>query len=203
MIRKITWLWATLMLMATTIVVAQPSMPVHFSVKQQQSSPEVVDVVFTATIDNGWHVYSTNLPDGGPVSATFHDEGSTGAKPQGTLQARGKEKSENDPLFDMKVRFFEQNVTFVQRYKVTDKEYHIKGYLEYGACNDQMCLPPTTVEFDYTGKGPQKADKAEAQPTAAWLRRSNQKKLTPPRMPNNPRLPTNLTTPTKPRHPTL
>ena len=178
MIRKITWLWAALMLMATTMVVAQPSMPVHFSVKQQQSSPEVVDVVFTATIDNGWHVYSTNLPDGGPVSATFHDEGSTGAKPQGALQARGKEKSENDPLFDMKVRFFEQNVTFVQRYKVTDKEYHIKGYLEYGACNDQMCLPPTTVEFDYTGKGPQKADKAEAQPTAAAVTQTEQSEKT-------------------------
>ena len=156
--RKTTWIWMTVMLLAMAQgVMAQMSMPVHFSVKQQQSSPEVVDVVFTASIDKGWHVYSTNLPDGGPTSATFHDEGSTGAKPQGALQARGKEISEDDKLFDMKVRYFEQSVTFVQRYKVTDKEYHIKGYLEYGACNDEMCMPPTSVEFDFTGKGPEKA----------------------------------------------
>ena len=53
----------------------------------------------------------------------------------------------------MKLRFFENNVTFVQRYKLTAEKYHIKGFLEYGACNDQSCLPPTQVEFDYTGTG--------------------------------------------------
>ena len=159
MFRKITSIW--ILLFVVTRVMAQMAMPVHFSVKQQQTSPDVVDVIFSATIDKGWHVYSTNLPDGGPTSATFHDEGSTGAKPQGALQPKGHEISEDDKIFEMKVRYFEQSVSFVQRYKVTDKEYHIKGYLEYGACNDQMCMPPTTVEFDFTGKGPEKAKEPE------------------------------------------
>ncbi len=150
-----------LLLFVVAQVMAQMAMPVHFSVKQQQTSPDVVDVVFSATIDKGWHVYSTNLPDGGPTSATFHDEGSTGAKPQGALQPKGREISEDDKIFEMKVRYFEQSVSFVQRYKVTDEKYHIKGYLEYGACNDQMCMPPTTVEFDFTGNGPEKAKEPE------------------------------------------
>ena len=119
------------------------SSPVHFSTQQRQVSPSEVEVVFTATIDAGWHVYSTGLGDGGPTSAVYHDEGSTGAKLAGALKPQGKEIAIDDPVFDMPVRYFERQVTFVQKYQLTGGDYHIKGYLEYGACNDQMCMPPT------------------------------------------------------------
>ena len=98
-------------------------------------------------------MYSTGLPDDGPISATLTSETSEGVKAEGKLKAQGKEISQFDNLFGMKLRFFENNVTFVQRYKLTAEKYHIKGFLEYGACNDQSCLPPTQVEFDYTGTG--------------------------------------------------
>ena len=65
----------------------------------------------------------------------------------------------------MKLRYFENSVGFVQRYKITAKTYSIKGYLEYGACNDEMCLPPTQVEFNFKGNGP--ASAPAATPTAA------------------------------------
>ena len=143
---------ATLMLLSI-LAMAQMQTPVHFSVSQKQVSPSEVDVIFTGKIDKGWHVYSTGLPDDGPISATLTSETSEGAKAEGKLKAQGKEISQFDNLFGMKLRYFENSVTFVQRYKLTAEKYHIKGFLEYGACNDQSCLPPTQVDFDYTGTG--------------------------------------------------
>lgn len=148
---------------------AQMQEPVHVSVQQKQVSPTEVDVIFTAKIDNGWHVYSTGLPSGGPISATVTTEKAEGAQAAGKLQAKGKELSNYDKLFEMKLRYFENAVSFVQRYKITGKTYHIKGYLEYGACNDQNCLPPTQVEFDFKGNGPANAPDAKETKTPAQL----------------------------------
>lgn len=150
-----------LMAMVATVAWAQMQNPVHFSVQQKQVSPTEVQVIFTGKIDAGWHVYSTGLPADGPISATLTTETSEGAKADGKLAAQGKEISNYDKLFDMNLRYFENSVTFVQRYKVTGKTYHIKGFLEYGACNDQNCMPPTQVEFDYKGEGPADAPEAK------------------------------------------
>ena len=139
--------------------------PVHFSVQQKQVSPTEVEVVFTAKIDQGWHVYSTNLPADGPTSASLHVDKAEGVTPVGKLTTRGKELNVYDKTFEMKLRYFENSVGFVQRYKITAKTYSIKGYLEYGACNDEMCLPPTQVEFNFKGNGP--ASAPAATPTAA------------------------------------
>ena len=139
--------------------------PVHFSVQQKQVSPTEVEVVFTAKIDQGWHVYSTNLPADGPTSASLHVDKAEGVTPVGKLTTRGKELNVYDKTFEMKLRYFENSVGFVQRYKITAKTYTIKGYLEYGACNDEMCLPPTQVEFNFKGNGP--ASAPAATPTAA------------------------------------
>ena len=139
--------------------------PVHFSVQQKQVSPTEVEVIFTAKIDQGWHVYSTNLPADGPTSASLHVDKAEGLTPVGKLTTRGKELNVYDKTFEMKLRYFENSVGFVQRYKITAKTYSIKGYLEYGACNDEMCLPPTQVEFNFKGNGP--ASAPAAIPTAA------------------------------------
>ncbi|MBO4659286.1 MAG: thioredoxin family protein [Prevotella sp.] len=150
----------TLVLLLAIAANAQ-EMPVKFSVQQKQVSPTEVDVVFTAKIDKGWHVYSTNIPDGGPTAATMHTEKAEGAQPMGGLIKQGKEISEDDQIFGMRLSYFENAVTFIQKYKITAKTYNIKGYLEYGACNDEMCMPPSTVEFEYSGKGPEEAPAAE------------------------------------------
>ncbi|MBO5602197.1 MAG: thioredoxin family protein [Prevotella sp.] len=151
----------SLLAMVAITASAQMQDPVHFSVQQKQVSPTEVQVIFTGKIDAGWHVYSTGLPADGPISATLTTEASEGAKADGKLKAQGKEISNYDKLFDMNLRYFENNVTFVQKYKVTGKTYHIKGFLEYGACNDQNCMPPTQVEFDYKGEGPKDAPEAQ------------------------------------------
>ena len=109
------------MLMATLLVavVSLAQDPVHFTVSQKQVSPTEVDVIFTGKIDAGWHVYSPGLPADGPIAAAIHTEKSEGATAQGKLQARGKEISTFDKIFEMNLRYFENQVTFVQRYKLT------------------------------------------------------------------------------------
>ena len=141
---------ALLSFLLSVIVLAgwAQSEPVHFSVSYKQVSDKEVDVIFTGNIDNGWHVYSSNLPSGGPTSATVNIESITGARPAGQLRPVGKEINVNDPVFGMRVRYFEHHVQFVQKFTITASQYHIRGYLEYGACNDNMCMPPQSVDFE-------------------------------------------------------
>ena len=120
------------------------------------------EAVFTAAIDKGWHVYSTDLSDGGPISATFNVEKISGAEVVGKLKPVGKEISTFDKLFEMKVRYFENTAQFVQKLKLTGGAYQIEGYLEYGACNDENCLPPTQVPFKFSGKAEGAAKEAAA-----------------------------------------
>ena len=162
---KATFITLLLTVFAMTAA-AQMQDPVHFSVSQKKVSPTEIEVLFTAKIDAGWHVYSTGMPSDGPTSATLHTDAAEGVKPVGGLKHRGKEISQYDNMFGMNLRFFENNVTFVQKYQITAKTYHVKGYLEYGACNDEMCMPPTQVEFDYKGEGPADAPEAKEEKAA-------------------------------------
>lgn len=157
---KTTFLTA-LLAMFTLAVAAQMQDPVHFKVSQKKVSPTELEVIFTGRIDKGWHVYSTGLPADGPISATLTTEKSEGVKAAGKLSHRGKEISQFDKMFGMNLRYFENSVTFVQKYKITGKTYQVSGYLEYGACNDENCIPPTQVEFSFKGEGPADAPAAE------------------------------------------
>lgn len=124
-------------------------------------SPTELEVIFTGRIDKGWHVYSTGLPADGPISASLHTEKAEGVKAAGKLSHRGKEISQFDKMFGMNLRYFENSVTFVQKFKIVGKTYKVSGYLEYGACNDENCIPPTQVEFAFNGEGPADAPEAE------------------------------------------
>ena len=132
--------------------------PVHFSSQLKMLSGQDAEIIFSATIDDGWHVYSTDLGNDGPVSATFNSVKMEGAETVGTLQARGHEVKQFDKMFDMELRFFEKKATFVQKIRFTKPEYDIECYLEYGACNDEMCLPPSEVSMKQKGKSPAKVE---------------------------------------------
>jgi thiol:disulfide interchange protein DsbD len=141
-----------LLLMAWLPAMAQIQDPVQFKTELKTLSDQEVEIVFTGKIDAGWHVYSTDLPSGGPISATFNAETLKGAELDGKLMPEGKEIEKFDKVFDMKLRFFEGQATFVQKLKLTAEDYVLQGYLEYGACNDENCLPPTAVNFEFKGK---------------------------------------------------
>ena len=131
---------------------AQIQEPVKFKTELKNVSATEVEIVFTASIEQGWHVYSTDLGDGGPISATFNTDKLAGAQLDGKLRPVGKEIASFDKLFEMDVRYFEHTAQFVQKLKLTGGDYQVTGYLEYGACNDENCLPPTQVEFSFSGK---------------------------------------------------
>ena len=130
---------------------AQIKDPVKFKTELTPLSDTEAEVVFTAAIDKGWHVYSTDLGDGGPISATFNVDNKSGVELVGKLKPVGKEVASFDKLFEMKVRYFENTAKFVQKVKFTGGAYAIEGYLEYGACDDESCLPPTQVPFKFSG----------------------------------------------------
>ena len=145
-------LFPLFLLLFAVAVQAQIQDPVKFKSELKTLAADEAEVVFTAAIDKGWHVYSTDLGDGGPISATFNVEKISGAEVAGKLKPVGKEISTFDKLFEMKVRYFENTAQFVQKLKLTGGAYQLEGYLEYGACNDENCLPPTQVPFQFSGK---------------------------------------------------
>ena len=145
---------AVSMLIMAFMVHAQMVEPVKFTSTLKTNNTAEAEIVFSGTIDNGWHVYSTNLGNDGPIEATFHVNKLEGAELVGPLTPRGKEISEYDNMFGMKLRYFEKNVQFVQKVKFTKPQYNIDAYLEYGACNDEMCMPPTEVSIVKSGKSP-------------------------------------------------
>ena len=153
------------MLVAVLTAAAQMQDPVHVRSELKKISDTEAELLFSATIDAGWHVYSTGLGNDGPISATFHADKMEGAKTVGSLKFRGKELKVFDKMFDMELRYFEKAVTFVQKIQFTQPQYNIECYVEYGACNDQMCMPPSTIELKASGKAPVKVaeePKAEA-----------------------------------------
>lgn len=155
-------LFPFVLLLFAVAVQAQIQDPVKFNSELKILAADEAEVVFTAAIDKGWHVYSTDLGDGGPISANFNVEKIFGAEVVGKLKPVGKEISTFDKLFEMKVRYFENTAQFVQKLKLTGGAYQIEGYLEYGACNDENCLPPTQVPFKFSGKAEGAAKEAAA-----------------------------------------
>ena len=145
-------------LVCALMVQAQIVDPVHFTSDLRMLDGDKGEIVFSATIDSGWHVYSTDLTDG-PIAATFNQVKMEGVELVGKLQPRGKEVKQFDKMFDMELRYFEHKATFVQRVRFTQPKYVIDCYLEYGACNDEMCMPPSQVELRRQGewKGAEKA----------------------------------------------
>ena len=151
--KKTFFLSCLLMVVNLTAAFAQIQDPVQFKTELKKISETEAQIIFTGTIDAGWHVYSTDLPEGGPISATFNTDKMEGMELDGKLTPQGKEIENYDKMFEMNVRYFEDKATFVQKLKITAANYFIEGYLQYGSCNDENCLPPTDVEFSFSGKG--------------------------------------------------
>lgn len=161
--KKKFFLTCLLVVLTMLPALAQIQEPVKFKTELKTISATEAQIVFTGKIDAGWHVYSTDLPSGGPISATFNIDKKQGVELVGKLTPQGKQIEDFDKVFEMKLRYFESTATFVQKLKITAETYHIEGYLEYGACNDENCLPPTEVPFSFSGKGAANAPAAQVE----------------------------------------
>ena len=153
----------TLLAFVASAVYGQMENPVTISSSIDVAGGEAT-LKFKAAIESGWHLYSTDLPSGGPTSATVEFETLEGAQLQGVLVPGAGEIEKDDPIFGMKVKYYENEATFTQKVKLLGGKYRLQGYLRYGACNDETCLPPTTYEFDIKGTAEGGAAAAAAQP---------------------------------------
>lgn len=140
-------LLAGLVLLGAPQAKAQILTPVHWSYAAKKISPTEAVVFLKATIDAGWHVYSQNVKDGGPVKTTIK------LVPSGAYSAVGLPQEPKpivklEKTFGMQVSYFTNSVIFQQKVKLTGKgPVTVKGTLEFMACNDEKCLPPDEVAF--------------------------------------------------------
>ncbi len=150
-----------LLVMATFVCMAQMVDPVHFSSSLKLSDDGTGELVFAGNIDSGWHVYSTHLNDAGPIEAELMVNSSDGIELVGGLQPRGNVVEKYEEMFGAVVKYFEGKATFVQKVRLTKPKYTIDCYLQYGACNDKMCLPPMEAAFRQAGEAPKAAPAKE------------------------------------------
>ncbi|HPF63305.1 cytochrome c biogenesis protein CcdA [Lentimicrobium sp.] len=137
--------------------------PVKWSFTTKQISNSEAQLIFTATIEPAWHLYSQDIPPDGPVPTSFTFEPGPEYKLIGKVK-EPKAKEEFDKNFDMVVKYFADKAVFTQKIEVlTDKDFVIKGFLEFMCCDDSRCLPPDEVDFEFRVKGnPDAGKKTEA-----------------------------------------
>ena len=136
---------------------AQIQEPVRFKVEKVKVDGSHFRVSFSSRIEPGWHVYSTDIPAGGPTAASLTVTKCEGVKAVGGLKPTGKVIKVMDAVFGMELAYMEGSASFVQDFEITGGEYCVDGYLTYGACNDENCLPPSNVDFSFTGIGEKSA----------------------------------------------
>jgi thiol:disulfide interchange protein len=141
---------------------AQILEPIKWHIQLKNSGKSDKEIIFTAKIDEGWHLYNMNLPQGGPVSTTFHFEKIKGATLNGKTTAISNAINKKDDTFGLELSWFIKEAIFVQKIDVTDKKkFEIEGNVEFMGCNEVTCLPPTPVKFKFTGRDLDRTDKSD------------------------------------------
>lgn len=141
-------LLAMILFAVSTGAFAQIEHPVTWSYAAKRINKDEAVIFLRATIQQGWHIYSQNVKDGGPIKTSFT------FSPSKEYALVGK-TSEPKPLtkyedaFKMDVSYFENTVTFQQKVKLKSANVTaVKGQLEFMTCNDRKCLPPDDVDFN-------------------------------------------------------
>lgn len=128
------------------VVNAQILDPVKWTFASKKINKNEAVIYLKATIDKGWHLYSQNLPDGGPLPTKFTFTASNAYTLNGKA-IEPKSISAFEKVFNMNVNYFDKEVVFQQRIKLKSNTATIKGTVEFMACDDQHCTPPTEVDF--------------------------------------------------------
>jgi DsbC/DsbD-like thiol-disulfide interchange protein len=130
----------------STGLFAQILTPVKWSYAAKKISKTEAVLLLKASIDNGWHIYSTQQKDGGPIKTSFTFTPSKDYVINGAI-AEPKPTTKFEQAFKMNVSYFEKAVIFQQKIKLKKDQTNIKGKIEFMVCNDKQCLPPDDVDF--------------------------------------------------------
>lgn len=129
---------------------AQVANPVSWSFNKKKISDTEYELHFSAKVEKEWHLYSTTLPDGGPVRTSINYENANVFELVGDIEPSKEHETVYDEMFGMQIEFFSDDVEFVQKIKLlSDTIKDISGYVEYMSCNDEMCTPPTEADFSF------------------------------------------------------
>lgn len=126
--------------------------PVSWKMSIADKGNGEIELVANATIAAGWHLYDTQIPDGGPFPTSISIDEVKGAVAVGTFHAvNSKLHKDFDKVFEMEIGYYEKTATFVQKFKITDKsKFVLKGDVRAQACNDRECTPPIPIDFSFT-----------------------------------------------------
>lgn len=124
--------------------------PVKWTFDQKKISDNEFELYFTASIEKGWHLYSTSIGEGGPIATSFHFDSSQVNLLVGEVVADKSPVKVFDKSFNMDLEYFSGSVTFTQKIKYSSNQsVEIKGFVEYMSCNDETCTPPTEADFSF------------------------------------------------------
>ena len=143
-------------LIISTSLSAQIIEPVKWNITEHKTSDTTLEIRYNATIDEGWHLYSNILPDGGPLATEVTYSTLEGAELVGDLVSDREAIEEYSNVFSMVLNNFIEEVTFVQKIKLLSPQYKIEGDIRYMACDNGTCIPPTTVGFKFVSSPQQK-----------------------------------------------
>jgi thiol:disulfide interchange protein DsbD len=140
----------SLLVFISSQLFAQIVEPVKWTFESRQDETGAT-LIFKATIEEGWHLYDTQLPEGGPIKTTIHFSDSTLFDFDGGLSKDPQPTEVFDKTFNMKLGYFSKQAVLTQKIKLKSSEKtEIKGFVEFMSCNDESCTPPTEVEFAFT-----------------------------------------------------
>jgi len=137
-------------LAATSSAFTQILDPVSWSFSIEKAGENEYNLVFTAGIENKWHLYSQKLPEGGPIPTSFQFSESEDYETIGEVEEITEPEVKFDPSFNMDLTMFSHEAIFKQKIKVISQEgFAVVGSLEYMCCDDERCLPPTEEDFQF------------------------------------------------------
>lgn len=136
-------------LLAATHIYAQQEAPITWSVSARMNSETEGTLYIRANIENGWHLYSTSLPDGGPKPTSFVFSSTDGIKFEGSVKAKSKAIESLDSQFGITLSYYEETALFTRSFRIVPgtKDGEIQVKVTFMGCNDQTCLPPNTVNL--------------------------------------------------------
>lgn len=131
-----------------------PQNPVSWKYRFEDNGNGIYELFFSGDIKKPWHVYAIKLEQEGPIPTSVHFENKNEIRLEGELIELSKPVIKFDPGFKFNVGMYIQRIEFKQKVKtISEKEAHIKGYVEYQCCDDETCLPPFQEEFTFTLPG--------------------------------------------------
>lgn len=157
---------AALMLALLCAVLSLPAQivnPVKWKTAIEMTSADKGEIVFSATVLKGWHVYSDDLdPSAGPTPLEITYTTLSGIRLDGPLRYSRPAARQYDDMFECEVSWWEGDFSLRQPFTATASDFSVDGSVRYGACNDQNCIPPSKETFALKGKA-----KVAAAPEAA------------------------------------